>query len=232
MELTVKLQVFEGPLDLLLHLLEKNKVNIYDIPIVEITNQYMEYIAEMKRNDLNVMSEFLVMAATLIDIKSRMLLPKKESEEEEEEDPRAELVQQLLEYKMYKCMAYELRDRQMDAEQVFKTLVTRGDKTGILVFCIPVDMELDLKKAASVSKNKKVEMTHMKELLGLTGYIRGGCSPIGMKKKYPTFIDETCILFDEIAVSAGVRGEQVILNPQDLVQYIEATEADITKPME
>ena len=103
MELTVKLQVFEGPLDLLLHLLEKNKVNIYDIPIVEITNQYMEYIAEMKRNDLNVMSEFLVMAATLIDIKSRMLLPKKESEkeEEEEEDPRAELVQQLLEYKMY-----------------------------------------------------------------------------------------------------------------------------------
>ena len=78
MELTVKLQVFEGPLDLLLHLLEKNKVNIYDIPIVEITNQYMEYIAEMKRNDLNVMSEFLVMAATLIDIKSRMLLPKKE----------------------------------------------------------------------------------------------------------------------------------------------------------
>ena len=113
----------------------------------------------------------------------------------------------------------------MDADQVFKTLVTRGDKTGILVFCIPVDMELDLKKAASVSKNKKVEMTHMKELLGLTGYIRGGCSPIGMKKKYPTFIDET-------SVSAGVRGEQVILNPQDLVQYIEATEADITKPME
>lgn len=119
MNLTIKLQVFEGPLDLLLHLLDKNKVNIYDIPIVEITNQYMEYIAEMKRNDLNVMSEFLVMAATLIDIKSRMLLPAVQTEEEEEaEDPRAELVQQLLEYKMYKCMAYELRDRQMDAERV------------------------------------------------------------------------------------------------------------------
>ena len=117
MEMTVKLQVFEGPLDLLLHLLEKNKVNIYDIPIVEITNQYMEYIAEMKRQDLNVVSEFLVMA-TLIDIKSRMLLPAPETEDEEEEDPRAELVQQLLEYKMYKCMAYELRDRQMDAERV------------------------------------------------------------------------------------------------------------------
>ena len=117
------------------------------------------------------------------------------------------------------------------AEQVFKTLVTRGDKTGILVFCIPVDMELDLKKAAAVSKNKKVEMTHMKELLALTGYIRGGCSPIGMKKKYPTFIDETCILFDEIAVSAGIRGEQVILSPEDLVRFTEATEADITKEM-
>lgn len=118
MDMTIKLQVFEGPLDLLLHLLEKNKVNIYDIPIVEITNQYMEYIAEMKRQDLNVVSEFLVMAATLIDIKSRMLLPAPETEEEEEADPRAELVRQLLEYKMYKCMAYELRDRQIDAERV------------------------------------------------------------------------------------------------------------------
>ena len=118
MELTVKLQVFEGPLDLLLYLLEKNKVNIYDIPIVEITEQYMEYIREMKRQDLEVLSEFLVMAATLVDIKSRMLLPSNPDSEEEEEDPRAELVQQLLEYKMYKCMAYELRDRQMDAERV------------------------------------------------------------------------------------------------------------------
>lgn len=118
MDMTIKLQVFEGPLDLLLHLLEKNKVNIYDIPIAEITNQYLEYIAEMKRQDLNVVSEFLVMAATLIDIKSRMLLPAPETEEDEEEDPRAELVQQLLEYKMYKCMAYELRDRQIDAERV------------------------------------------------------------------------------------------------------------------
>lgn len=118
MELTVKLEAFEGPLDLLLHLLEKNKVNIYDIPIVEITNQYLEYIREMQRQDLNIMSEFLVMAATLIAIKSKMLLPKDENEEEEEEDPRAELVQQLLEYKMYKCMSYELKDRQVDAERL------------------------------------------------------------------------------------------------------------------
>ncbi len=121
MDLKVKLQVFEGPLDLLLHLLEKNKVNIYDIPIVEITSQYMEYINEMKRHDLNIVSEFLVMAATLLDIKSRMLLPKEETQEEEE-DPRAELVQKLLEYKMYKCMSYELKDRQMDAQ---KTLFKR-----------------------------------------------------------------------------------------------------------
>ncbi|KAF5075840.1 Cys-tRNA(Pro)/Cys-tRNA(Cys) deacylase YbaK [anaerobic digester metagenome] len=117
------------------------------------------------------------------------------------------------------------------AEQVFKTLVTRGDKTGILVFCVPVNMELDLKKAAGVSGNKKIEMTHVKELLALTGYIRGGCSPMGMKKKYPTYIDETAILFEEIAVSAGVRGEQVILKPDDLIGFVEGIEADITKEL-
>ena len=105
MELTVKLKAFEGPLDLLLHLLEKNKVSIYDIPIVEITNQYLDYIREMQRQDLNVMSEFMVMAATLISIKSKMLLPKEVKEDGQEEDPREELVQQLLEYKMYKCIA-------------------------------------------------------------------------------------------------------------------------------
>ena len=139
MGITVKLQVFEGPLDLLLHLLDKNKVNIYDIPIVEITAQYLEYIAEMKRNDLNVMSEFLVMAATLIDIKSRMLLPIEESEDEEVEDPRTELVQQLLEYKMYKCMAYELRDRQMDAQKVlFKEPTIPAE---VAEYEQPIDME-------------------------------------------------------------------------------------------
>ena len=106
MGIPVKLQVFEGPLDLLLHLIEKNKVNIYDIPIVEITNQYMDYIHAMEREDLNVMSEFMVMAATLISIKCRMLLPRETTEEGEEEDPREELVRQLLEYKMYKYMSY------------------------------------------------------------------------------------------------------------------------------
>ena len=128
MELTVKLQVFEGPLDLLLYLLEKNKVNIYDIPIVEITEQYMEYIREMKRQDLEVLSEFLVMAATLVDIKSRMLLPSNPDSEEEEEDPRAELVQQLLEYKMYKFMSYELKDRELDGDRVMYKSATIPDE--------------------------------------------------------------------------------------------------------
>ena len=119
MSLEVKLQVFEGPLDLLLYLIEKNKVDIYDIPIVDITEQYLDYIRQMRREDMNVMSEFLVMAATLIDIKCRMLLPKEVNEEGEEEDPRTELVEKLLEYKMYKYMSYELKDKQLDAGKVW-----------------------------------------------------------------------------------------------------------------
>ncbi len=115
MAISVKLQAFEGPLDLLLHLIEKNKVDIYDIPIVEITAQYLDYIKAMETEDMNIMSEFLVMAATLLEIKCKMLLPREVNEEGEEEDPRAELVQKLLEYKMYKYMSYELKDRQMDA---------------------------------------------------------------------------------------------------------------------
>ncbi|HCT63903.1 MAG TPA: Cys-tRNA(Pro) deacylase [Lachnospiraceae bacterium] len=116
----------------------------------------------------------------------------------------------------------------MPAEQVFKTLVTKGDKTGAIVFVIPVAEELDLKKAAKVSHNKSIEMLHVKDLLGLTGYIRGGCSPIGMKKKLATYIDETAGLFDEISISAGVRGCQVIINPEDLIKFIDAKESDLT----
>ncbi len=118
MAIPVKLQVFEGPLDLLLHLIEKNKIDIYDIPIVEITAQYLEYIKQMKEENMDVCSEFLVMAATLLDIKCKMLLPVEENEEGEPEDPRAELVQQLLEYKMARQLSLELRDRQMMASQV------------------------------------------------------------------------------------------------------------------
>ena len=139
MGITVKLQVFEGPLDLLLHLLDKNKVNIYDIPIVEITKQYLDYVAQMQKNDLNILSEFLVMAATLIDIKSKMLLPSTGEEGEEEEDPRTELVQQLLEYKMYKCMANELKDLQMDAVKVMYKEPTIPEE--VLAYEEPVDLE-------------------------------------------------------------------------------------------
>lgn len=116
----------------------------------------------------------------------------------------------------------------MPPEQVFKTLVARGDKNGIAVFCIPVNTELNLKKAAKATGDKKIEMVHVKELQSLTGYIRGGCSPIGMKKKYPLYIDETAQLFDEIAVSAGVRGCQVILKPDDLIKYTSAHILNLT----
>lgn len=139
MGIPVKLQVFEGPLDLLLHLIDKNKIDIYDIPIVEITNQYMEYIKAMEKEDLNVMSEFLLMAATLLDIKCRMLLPREVNEEGEEEDPRQELVEQLLEYKMYKYMSYELRDRQFLGERILCKDATIPKE--VQEYVEPVDMD-------------------------------------------------------------------------------------------
>ena len=139
MGIPVKLEVFEGPLDLLLHLIDKNKVDIYDIPIVEITNQYMEYIRQMQEKDLNIMSEFLLMAATLLDIKCRMLLPAEVNEEGEEQDPRAELVEQLLQYKMYKYMSFELRDRQMDGEMLMFKDATIPDE--VKAYETPVDLD-------------------------------------------------------------------------------------------
>ena len=113
-------------------------------------------------------------------------------------------------------------------DQIFKTLVVRGEKKGIMVFCIPVMMELDLKKAAKISGDKKIEMTHVKELLGLTGYIRGGCSPLGMKRKFRTFIDEMAQLCDKVHISGGQRGVQISLNPMDLVKATEAELVDLT----
>lgn len=114
-----------------------------------------------------------------------------------------------------------------EPESVFKTLVAIGDKTGLNVFVIPGNFELDLKKAAKVSGNKKVELIKMKELLPTTGYIRGGCSPIGMKKQLPTYIDETSQLFEQIFISAGIRGTQVKLSPDDLLNLIEGSYADL-----
>jgi Cys-tRNA(Pro)/Cys-tRNA(Cys) deacylase len=114
-----------------------------------------------------------------------------------------------------------------DHDTVFKTLVLKGEKTGYLVCCIPVEEELDLKKVAKAAHDKKVEMIPMKDLLPLTGYIRGGCSPIGMKKKFPLYIEETARLFHQIAVSAGQRGVQIILDPNDLCAYEEGTFAPL-----
>lgn len=128
MGIPVKLEMFEGPLDLLLHLIDKNKVNIYDIPILLITEQYMEFIKAMETKDLDIMSEFLVMAATLLHIKSKMLLPKDEVEAEEEEDPRRELVERLLEYKMYKYISFELKDKELDASRIIFKLSSIPDE--------------------------------------------------------------------------------------------------------
>ncbi|MPL65586.1 Cys-tRNA(Pro)/Cys-tRNA(Cys) deacylase YbaK [bioreactor metagenome] len=110
----------------------------------------------------------------------------------------------------------------MPLHQVFKTLVARGDKTGVLLACIPGAAELNLKALAQVSANKKVEMVPLKEVLGLTGYIRGGVSPLGTKKRYPVFLDESCLEYQTIAVSAGIRGCQIIIDPKDLTRAVEA----------
>lgn len=139
MGIPIKLECFEGPLDLLLHLIDKNKVNIYDIPIVIITEQYLTYVNEMDKQDLNIVSEFLVMAATLIDMKSKMLLPHKENEEGEEVDPRQELVERLLEYKKFKYISEELKERQQDAKKhLFKKETLPAE---ILEYEEPVDIE-------------------------------------------------------------------------------------------
>jgi len=138
----------------------------------------------------------------------------------------------------FKLFEYEFEEDNLDGvtvakkigaepETVFKTLVTKGDKTGINVFCIPSNFEIDLKKASKISGNKSVEMVKVKDLFELTGYIRGGCSPVGMKKKYPVFIDETAQLFDYIFISAGVRGVQVRLNPNELKKITDAVFSDI-----
>ena len=139
----------------------------------------------------------------------------------------------------YEALTYEVDESDLSgmhivsqinipAPRVFKTLVARGEKKGICVFCIPVDKEVDLKKAAIAAGEKRVELVAVKELLGLTGYIRGGCSPVGMKKKFPTFIEESALSFETITVSAGVRGCQLLLDPRELINFIDAIPCHIT----
>lgn len=159
MAVEVKLEAFEGPLDLLLHLIDKNKVDIYDIPISLITSQYMEYINGIEDKDIETMSEFLVMAATLLDIKCRMLLPREVNEEGEEEDPRSELVQQLLEYKIYKYMSQELKFMEKDAgKSLFKESTMPEE---LVNYEEPVDYE-ELLKGISLKDLEKIFKETMK----------------------------------------------------------------------
>jgi Cys-tRNA(Pro)/Cys-tRNA(Cys) deacylase len=138
----------------------------------------------------------------------------------------------------YELVSYEVDESDLSAitvaaklgqniDQVFKTLVLRGDKSGVFVCILPGAAELDLKKAAKASENKNAAMVAMKEILELTGYIRGGCSPLGMKKKYPTYIDETCILYETIYISAGIRGLQIKINPEDLIKTADCEIRDL-----
>ena len=184
MAISYKLEKFEGPLDLLLHLIDKNKVDIYDIPIVEITRQYLEYVNQMEREDLNIVSDFLVMAATLLDIKSRMLLTAKEDEEGEEEDPRAELVARLLEYKRYKMMAQELLDLEEDAQGIlFKPPTVPKE---VAKYEPPVDLD-QLLDGLTLAKLQRIFEGVMKRQEDKVDPIR---SSFGTIKKEPVSLEE------------------------------------------
>lgn len=208
MAISVKLEVFEGPLDLLLHLIEKNKVDIYDIPIVEITAQYLEYIQAMETEDMNVMSEFLVMAATLLDIKCRMLLPKEVNEEGEEEDPRAELVQKLLEYKMYKYMSFELRDRQVDAGRTLFKVMTLPKE--IEEYKPPVDFK-ELLGGADLSKLQNLFRTVMRRQEDKIDPVR---STFGRIEKDEIDIEEKTAYIEEYVKNHKTFSFRVLLEKQ------------------
>ena len=185
MEISYKLEHFEGPLDLLLHLIEKNKVNIYDIPIAEITEQYLDYVNHMEKEDLNVVSEFLVMAATLLDIKARMLLPKEIDEETgEEQDPRAELVARLLEYKKYKYMALVLQEREDDAGLIFYKKPTIPKE--VAKYEPPVDLD-KLLGDLTLAKLQKIFEQVMKRQEDKIDKVR---SNFGVIRKEPVSLEE------------------------------------------
>ena len=224
MGIPVKLPIFEGPLDLLLHLIESNKIDIYDIPIVEITNQYMEYISEMKRQDLNIVSEFLVMAATLLDIKSRMLLPKEEKEEIQE-DPRAELVQKLLEYKMYKCMSYELKDRQVDAQKVMFKTPTIPDE--VRKYQEPVNLE-ELLSNVTLKKLNAIFKSIMRKREDKIDPIR---SKFGKIEKEEVSLEERMVYLEQYAITHRNFSFRGILEAQSTKMEIIVTFLSILELM-
>ena len=208
MAISIKLQAFEGPLDLLLHLIDKNKIDIYDIPIVEITAQYLDYIHQMDHRDMNIMSEFLVMAATLIDIKCKMLLPKEVNEEGEEEDPRAELVQKLLEYKMYKYMSFELKDRQVDALKTLYKVPTVPKE--VEDYRPPVNYE-ELVGDMNLSKLHEIFQTMVKKQIDKIDPIR---SQYGKIEKDEVNMDEKFLYVEEYINTHKKFGFRELLEKQ------------------
>lgn len=215
MAISIKLEAFEGPLDLLLHLIDKNKVDIYDIPIVEITNQYMEYIQEMQKKDLNIMSEFLLMAATLLDIKCRMLLPVEVNEEGEEEDPRQELVEQLLQYKMYKYMSYELKDRQMDGGRLMFKEETMPSE--VKEYQEPVDLDV-LLDGITLSRLNEVFQDIMKRQFNKLDPVRSTFGKI--EKEEITVEDKMSYLNEYVKTHKKFSFSELLKNQKTKMQTV------------
>ena len=215
MAIPVKINVFEGPLDLLLHLIEKNKIDIYDIPIVEITDQYMEYLHSMEQEDLGTMSEFMVMAATLLDIKCKMLLPKEVNEEGEEEDPREELVQKLLEYKMYKYMSYELKDYMDNAAGVFYKNPSIPDE--VLKYREPVD-PAELLAGLTLEKLNNIYQSLLKKQESKIDPIRSKFGTI--EKEEVSLSDIMLAMKSYAAVYRKFSFRQLLTNQSSRVQVI------------
>ena len=217
MALPVKIENFEGPLDLLLHLIDVNKFNIFDIPIVEITEQYLEFVRNMKTKDLNVMSEFLVMAATLLEIKAKMLLPVEVNEEGEEIDPREELVQKLLEYKMYKHMSYELKDRMQDAaKSMYKQPTIPEEVEGYIE---PVDLE-KLIGDLTLKKLNDIFQSIMKRQNEKVDPIR---SKFGKIEKEEVSLEEKLDFVESYAIQHGTFSFRKMLEGQTSKMHIVVT---------
>ncbi len=216
MEISYKLEHFEGPLDLLLHLIEKNKINIYDIPIVEITEQYLDYVNHMDKEDLNVVSEFLVMAATLLDIKARMLLPAEVDEETgEEQDPRSELVARLLEYKKYKYMALVLQDREEDAGLIFYKNPTVPKE--VAKYEPPVDLD-DLLDGLTLAKLQKIFEQVLKRQEDKIDRVR---SNFGVIRKEPVSLEERIVsVMDYARKHRKFRFRQMLEKQTDRLELV------------
>ena len=208
MALPVKIENFEGPLDLLLHLIDVNKFNIFDIPIVEITEQYLEFVRNMETKDLNVMSEFLVMAATLLEIKAKMLLPVEVNEEGEEIDPREELVQKLLEYKMYKYMSYELKDRMQDAVKAMYKAPTIPEE--VESYVEPVDLE-KLVGDLTLKKLNEIFLSVMKRQNEKLDPVR---STFGKIEKEEVSLEDKLDFVESYAIKHGTFSFQKLLEGQ------------------